>query len=56
MTLFQFDQVFKILDKDNSGYMQPFEMLQLVQAYETWLYEKEFQHAMEAIYTDSKPE
>ena len=45
-----------MLDKDNSGYMEPIEMLDLIRAYETWLYEKEFQHAMEAIYTDKKPE
>ena len=41
------------LDEENTDdSMDPIEMLVLVQAYETWLYEKEFQHAMEAIYTD----
>ena len=40
------------LDEENNDSMDPIEMLVLVQAYETWLYEKEFQHAMEAIYTD----
>jgi len=39
-------------DEENTDSMDPIEMLVLVQAYETWLYEKEFQHAMEAIYTD----
>ena len=56
MTPLQFEQVFKLLDKDNSGYMEPVEMLDLFRAYETWLYEKEFQHAMEAVYQDQKPE
>lgn len=56
MTPLQFEQVFKLLDKDESGYMDPIEMLDLVQAYETWLYEKEFQSAMEAIYSDKMPD
>lgn len=55
MTKLQFEQVFRLLDKDGSGYMEPIEMLDLIQAYETWLYEKEFQHAMEAIYTEKQP-
>lgn len=40
MTPLQFDQIFKIMDKDGSGDMGPMEMVDLLLAYETWLYEK----------------
>ena len=42
MTPLQFEQIYKLLDKNNNGYMDPIEMIDLIQAYETWLYEKEF--------------
>ena len=52
----QFEQIFNILDKDKSGMMEPKEMVVLIQAYETWLYEKQYKSAMEDLYSDSKKE
>jgi len=49
MTQLQFEQVFTLIDKDKSGYMEPKEMVNLLQAYETWLYEKEYRSAMEDL-------
>lgn len=40
MSNLQFEQVFKLLDRDGSNSMDPGEMVDLLQAYETWLYEK----------------
>ena len=40
MTELQFNQVFRLLDKDQNGFMDPTELPELVLAYETWLYEK----------------
>ena len=42
MTELQFEQTFKILDEDENGFMEPCEMVNLLQAYETWLYEKQY--------------
>ena len=53
MTELQFEQVFKILDKDKSGTLSPVEMVDLITAYETWLYEKQYKNAMEDLYSDS---
>lgn len=36
--------------------MEPKEILALLQAYETWLYEKQYKSAMEDLYSDSKKE
>ena len=52
MTVLQFEQVFKLLDQDGSGAMEPKEMVGLFQAYETWLYEKQYKSAMEELYSD----
>ena len=49
MTQLQFEQVFTLIDKDKSGYMEPKEMVDLLQAYETWLYEKEYRSSMEDL-------
>lgn len=49
MTQLQFEQVFTLIDKDKSGYMEPKEMVNLLQAYETWLYEKEYRSSMEDL-------
>ena len=53
MTELQFEQTFKILDTNNSGTMQPKEMVSLMQAYEAWLYEKQYKSAMEELYSDN---
>ena len=53
MSDLQFEQTFKILDTDGSNYMEPKEMVNLLQAYETWLYEKQYKSAMEELYTDN---
>ena len=52
MTELQFEQVFKLLDDDNSGLMEPKEMVGLIKAYETWTYEKQYKSAMEELYSD----
>ena len=49
MTQLQFEQVFTLIDKDKSGYMEPKEMVNILQAYETWLYEKEYRSSMEDL-------
>ena len=49
----QFEQVFALLDRDRSGYMNPEEMVDLLVAYETWLYEKQYKSAMEDLYSDN---
>ena len=53
MTELQFEQVFKLLDKDKSGTLSPEELIDLIVAYETWLYEKQYKNAMEDLYSDS---
>lgn len=53
MTELQFEQIFKLMDKDDSGSMQPKEMVNLLIAYETWLYEKQYKSAMEDLYSDN---
>ena len=52
MTELQFDQLFKVIDVDESGSMIPTEIPGLVVAYETWLYEKSYQQSMEDLYSD----
>jgi len=54
MTELQFDQVFKLLDKNKNCKMEPDEIVNLLIAYETWLYEKQNKAAMEDFYSDSK--
>lgn len=54
MTQLQFEQVFTLLDKDGSGFMDPAEMVDLLQAYETWLYEKQYKSAMEDLYSENQ--
>jgi len=41
MTPLQFEQMFKVLDKDESGSMSPAEIPNLMIAYMNWLYEKQ---------------
>lgn len=41
MTPLQFEQMFKVLDKDESGTMCPGEIPNLMIAYMNWLYEKQ---------------
>ena len=53
MTDLQFEQVFKLLDKDDNGKLKPAEIVDLIVAYETWLYEKQYKNAMEDLYADS---
>ena len=53
MTDMQFEQIFALLDKDGNGYMEPIEMVDLLQAYETWLYEKQYKSAMEDLYSEN---
>ena len=36
--------------------MEPKETVALIQAYETWLYEKQYKSAMEDLYSDSSKE
>lgn len=50
MSDLQFEQLFKLLDEDNSGTLEPIEMVKVFQAYETWQYEKEYKAAMEDLY------
>ena len=52
MTGLQYDQLFKIIDVDESGAMIPSEIPGLVKAYETWLYEKSYQQSMEELYSE----
>lgn len=54
MTQMSFEQVFKMLDRDESGFMDPCEMVDLLQVYETWLYEKQYKSAMEDLYSDNQ--
>lgn len=54
MTELQFEQVFKLMDKDSSGRMEPKELVNLLIAYETWLYEKQYKSAMEDLYSDNQ--
>lgn len=56
MTKLQFEQIYKILDKDETGTMEPIEMITLLQAYETWKYEKDYKSAMEDLYADNQAE
>ena len=42
MTELQYDQLFKVIDADESGAMIPTEIPGLIKAYETWLYEKSY--------------
>jgi hypothetical protein len=55
MTQMQFEQVFALLnqDQDEKVHMEPKEMVDLLQAYETWLYEKQYKSAMEDLYSDN---
>ena len=53
MTDMQFEQIFALLDKDGNGYMEPIEMVDLLQAYETWIYEKQYKSAMEDLYSEN---
>ena len=55
MSDLQFEHVFKLIDKDNSGFLDPIEMIDLLKAYETWLYEKQYVSAMEDLYAEYKP-
>ena len=52
MTELQFDQLFKVIDVDESGSKIPTEIPGLVVAYENWLYEKSYQQSMEDLYSD----
>ena len=54
MSDLQFEHVFKLCDKDNSGYLDPIEMVDLFKVYETWLYEKQYVSAMEDLYAEYK--
>lgn len=54
MSDLQFEHVFKLCDKDNSGYLDPIEMVDLFKVYETWLYEKQYASAMEDLYAEYK--
>ena len=54
MTEMQFEQIFALIDRDESGHMNPVEMVDLVQAYETWLYEKQYKSAMEDLYSENQ--
>ena len=53
MTDMQFEQIFALLDKDGNGFMEPIEMIDLLQAYETWIYEKQYKSAMEDLYSEN---
>lgn len=50
MTDLQFQQIFKVVDKNGSGTIQPTEVVDLLQAYETWQYEKQYKASMEELY------
>ena len=50
MTELQFEQIYKLIDTDNSGTLTPDEIVNCVTAYETWLYEKQYKDAMEDLY------
>ena len=54
MSDLQFEHVFKLIDKDHSGYLDPIEMIDLFKVYETWLYEKQYASAMEDLYAEYK--
>ena len=54
MSDLQFEHCFKLIDKDNSGYLDPIEMIDLFKVYETWLYEKQYVNAMEDLYAEYK--
>lgn len=59
MTQLQFEQVFKLLHRDeddDEDHLRPKHMLLLLQAYETWLYEKQYKAAMEDLYNDNTVE
>ena len=54
MTPLQFEQMFKVLDKDESGSMSPAEIPNLMIAYMNWLYEKQSKEQLEDLYTDQE--
>ncbi len=64
MSELQFEQIFKLLKKESPeqdgedevdpDHMHPCEMITLLQAYETWVYEKQYKAAMEDLYSSNK--
>ena len=55
MTDGQFDNLFKLIDADQSGAMNPMEMPYMINAYEEWLYSKQYMKTMEDLYSDAAP-
>jgi len=51
MTHTQYDQLFKVMDTTKSGNIGPREIPNVLKAYETWLYEKEYKKTMEELYS-----
>ena len=52
MSNMQFEQLFKVMDTDGSGYIEPDEIESLLQAYEMWTYEYTYKQTMEELYAD----
>ena len=56
MTNTQYEQLFKVMDASKSGYIEPAEIPNVLKAYETWLYEKEYKKTMEELYAKNAKE
>ena len=50
MTPQQYEQMFKVMDTSKSGNITPEEIPNVVKAYETWIYEREYKKTMEELY------
>ena len=56
MTNTQYEQLFKVMDSSKSGNITPKEIPNVLTAYETWLYEKEYKKTMEELYAKNAKE
>ena len=56
MTNTQYEQLFKVMDSTKTGNITPIELPNVLKAYETWLYEKEYKKTMEELYAKNAKE
>lgn len=52
MTEAHYEQLWKIIDREENGWITPSQFKNVLEAYETWTYEKSYKATMEEIYSD----
>lgn len=54
MSELQYNQLWKVIDSDNTEYLELKDFRRVLEAYEMWNYEKSYKAAMEEIYGNAE--